>query len=209
MSTPYETTGRSQQKSRTRRDLVAAAQALIAVGTTPTVEEAAAAANVSRTTAYRYFPTQRDLLLAAYPSMELPSLLGDNPPIDVEERLDHVVCAYLEMTISDETMYRTALWLSLDPSHGQSKKLLLRRGRVIIWLKDALAPLRGTLNDDALESLIHAIRASAGIEALVWLTDIAGLSREAAQELMRWSARSLLRQALAEADSNSRPRSPE
>ena len=209
MSIPYEATGRSQQKSRTRRDLVTAARALIAAGTTPTVEEAAAAAAVSRTTAYRYFPTQRDLLLAAYPSMETTSLLGDDAPSDVEERLDLVVCGYLELTIADEAMYRTALWLSLDPSNTQREKLLIRRGRVITWLEDALAPLRGTLTDDALDSLVRAIRAAAGIEALAWLTDIAELSREEARELMRWSARALLRQALAEASSNSRSLSPE
>jgi AcrR family transcriptional regulator len=206
MSIPYEATGRSRQKSRTRRDLVEAARALITAGTTPTVEEAAGAAAVSRTTAYRYFPTQRDLLLAAFPAIEHTSLLGDDPPVDVEERLDQVVCGYLEMTIADEAMYRTALWLSLDPSNSQRDKLLVRRGRVIIWLEDALAPLQDTMTNDALESLVRAIRAAAGIEALVWLTDIAGISRQEAQELMRWSARSLLRQALAEA--NSDPRVP-
>jgi AcrR family transcriptional regulator len=207
MSIPYEATGRSQQKSRTRRDLVAAARALIAAGTTPTVEEAAAAADVSRTTAYRYFPTQRDLLLAAYPPLETTSLLGDDAPANVEERLDLVVSKYLALTIAEEPTLRTALWLSLDPGNTQRDQLLVRRGRVITWLEDALAPLRGTLSDEALESLVRAIRAAAGIEALVWLTDIAGLSRDEAQELMRWSARALLRQALVETQTNDGPMS--
>jgi hypothetical protein len=48
----------------------------------------------------------------------------------------------------------------------------------------------------------HAIGAVVGIEALVWLTDIAGLSRQQAVEVMRWSARSLLRAALAEPDAD-------
>jgi hypothetical protein len=39
-----------------------------------------------------------------------------------------------------------------------------------------------------------------GIEALVWLTDIAGLSRQQAVEVMRWSARSLLQATLAKHD---------
>jgi len=201
-SIPYEATGRSRQKSRTRRDLVEAARALISAGSTPTVEETAAAASVSRTTAYRYFPTQRDLLLAAYPAMELTSLLGEDAPEDAEARLDLVVNEYLDMTIVNEAMLRTALWLSLDPSNSKHEKLLVRKGRVIIWLEDALAPLRGTLTDEALELLVRAIRAAAGIEALVWLTDIAGLSREEAKELMQWSARALLRAALTEANSN-------
>ena len=52
--------------------------------------------------------------------------------------------------------------------------------------------------------LVLAIRSAVGIEALVWLTDIAGLSREEAAELMRWSARALLRSALAERSSGER-----
>ncbi|HSR82574.1 MAG TPA: TetR family transcriptional regulator [Streptosporangiaceae bacterium] len=58
MSTPYETSGRSAQKARTRDALVAAARDLVtAGGVTPTVEAVAAAASVSRSTAYRYFPS--------------------------------------------------------------------------------------------------------------------------------------------------------
>jgi hypothetical protein len=43
-----------------------------------------------------------------------------------------------------------------------------------------------------LHTLVLAIRSAVGIEALVWLTDIAGLSRPEAVELMRWSAQALL-----------------
>jgi hypothetical protein len=46
---------------------------------------------------------------------------------------------------------------------------------------------------------VLAIRAACGIEALVWLTDIGGLSREEAVEVMRGSAQALLRSAMAEA----------
>ena len=48
--------------------------------------------------------------------------------------------------------------------------------------------------------LILAIRTACGIEALIWLTDVAGLSREEAAETMCWSAQSLLRAALADQD---------
>jgi hypothetical protein len=71
-----------------------------------------------------------------------------------------------------------------------------------IWLQDALEPLRGQLSEEAIECLGYAIRAAAGIEALVWLCDIAGLTRDEAKDLMLWSARALLRSALAEANLN-------
>jgi AcrR family transcriptional regulator len=187
---------------RTRKALVDAARALIVSGVTPTVEDAAATALISRTTAYRYFPNQRDLLVAAYPEIELQSLLGDHPPNAVEARLDAVVGEYLRQTIDNETALRAALRLSLDPHETYREKLLLRQGRVITWLKDALEPLRGRLSEQAVERLVYAIRASAGVEALVWLCDIASLSRDEAKDLMMWSARALLRSALAEASLN-------
>jgi AcrR family transcriptional regulator len=199
MSSPYESIGRTAQKMRTRQALIEAARALITSGATPTVEEAAAAAAISRTTAYRYFPSQRDLLVAAFPETEQRSLLEHAPLDDVERRLEVVVGETLRITIENETALRTALRLSLDADPSNRDKLLLRQGRVIGWLKDALDPLRGQLSDQALERLVYAVRATAGIEALVWLCDIAGLSREEASDLMRWSARALLRAALAEA----------
>jgi hypothetical protein len=44
---------------------------------------------------------------------------------------------------------------------------------------------------------VLAIRTAIGIEALVWLTDVAGLSRPEAIKNMRWSAQSLLQATLA------------
>ena len=67
MSIPYEATGRTRQKARTRDALVRAARDILGEGLSPTVEQAADAAGVARATAYRYFPNQRALLVAAYP----------------------------------------------------------------------------------------------------------------------------------------------
>ena len=201
-SEPYESTGRTAQKMRTRKALIDAARALIVSGVTPTVEDAADSASISRTTAYRYFPNQHDLLVAAYPEIELRSLLGEHPPVPVEARLDAIVSEYLGKTIDNEAALRAALRLSLDPQGTHREKLLLRQGRVITWLKDALEPLRGRLSEQAVERLVYAIRAAAGIEALVWLCDIAGLSRDEAKDLMMWSAQALLQSALAEASLN-------
>ena len=97
-------------------------------------------------------PNQRDLLVAAYPETEHRSLLGDHPPDDVAARLDLVVGEYLRMTIDNEAALRTALRLSLELDGAQRENLLLRQGRVISWLKDALEPLVGAAvrtSDDA------------------------------------------------------------
>ena len=158
MAISYEEIGRTRQKARTRAALVDAARELLSKGRTPTVEEAAEVAAVSRATAYRYFPNQRALLVAAHPEIE----------------------------------------------PGGNEELLLRQGRAIGWIEDALDPLRPRLSRSAFRRLVLAIRSACGIEALVWLTDVAKLSRPEAAELMRWSALALLRAAQAEPQARAR-----
>src|SRR3954466_10159671 len=114
MSIAYEREGRSQQKQRTRNALIAAARELVAQGATPTVEEAAAAASISRTTAYRYFPNQRALLLAAHPEVDAPSLLSEGAPEDAEQRFGLVVEALARLVVDTEPQQRTTLRLSLE-----------------------------------------------------------------------------------------------
>ncbi len=197
MSIPYEMAGRTRQKQRTRGALVEAARELVTQGRTPTVDEAAARASVSRTTAYRYFPNQRALLVAAHPEIEARSLLPETAPSDVAARLDAVITAFLHLIVDTEAQQRTMLRLSLDPDPSHRGELPLRKGRAIGWIREALSPLRGVMSERDLRRLIFAIRSAAGIEALVWLTDIAGLSRKEAVQLMRWSARALLTSASA------------
>ena len=76
-SPPYEVGGRADQKRRTRAALVSAARELVARGVTPTVADAADAASISRAAAYRYFPNQALLLVAAHPETAARSLLGE------------------------------------------------------------------------------------------------------------------------------------
>jgi len=90
MSMAYDSFGRTEQKGRTRSALVAAARRLVASGVSPTVEQAATAAAVSRTTAYRYFPSQAALLAAAHPETAARSMLGDDASPEPAERLDEV-----------------------------------------------------------------------------------------------------------------------
>lgn len=197
-SIPYERTGRTQQKARTRAALLAATRELLAEGTTPTVEQAADRAAISRTTAYRYFPNQRALLIATYPQIDMPSLLDADAPADSTARLETVIESITRQVVEHEPELRAMLRLSLESPAPERDALPLRQGRAIAWIEDALAPLRGRISARKLRRLALAIRATVGIEALVWLTDIGGLSREDAADLMRSSARTLLQAALAE-----------
>ena len=196
MDVPYLQTGRTSQKARTRDALIAAARRLLAEGVTPTLEAAAAEASIGRTTAYRYFPNSRALLAATHPELEMRSLLGPDPPADPLARLEIVAESLTRRIVEHEPEYRAQLRLALEGEPAGSESLPLRRGRRIAWVEDALSPLRGLMPEPELRRLVYGIGATIGIEAFVWLTDMAGLSREEAAQVMRTNARTLLRSAL-------------
>ncbi|MEA2240719.1 MAG: hypothetical protein QOD24_275 [Solirubrobacteraceae bacterium] len=196
MSTPYEMTGRTRQKARTRTAMVDATRRFLAEGLTPTVEAVAARADVSRTTAYRYFPNQRALLLASYPELGETSLLDDDAPEDPVARLDLVAERIGGQLLEHERELRMMLRLSLDAPPTERAALPLRQGRAIGWIEDGLAPARSRLSPRDFRRLVLAVRATLGIEALVWLTDVAGLSQEESVDIMRSSARTLVQAAL-------------
>ena len=199
VSTAYELTGRTRQKQRTRNALVSAARDLVTQGgAAPTVEAAAVAASVSRTTAYRYFPTQQALLVAAHPETTTSTLVPEDAGDDPETRLMSVVETFIGIVLDTEPQQRTMLRLSLA-ADASKEPLPLRQGRAIAWFEEALAPLRPRLDDGEIHRLALAVRSAVGIEPLVWLTDVGGLSREDAAELMLGSARALLAQAMATA----------
>jgi AcrR family transcriptional regulator len=194
----YETTGRTRQKQRTRNDLISAARELIAQGgAAPTVERAAEAAAVSRTTAYRYFASQRELLVAAHPEVDLISMVPEDIGDDPETRLLAVVRAFIASVLENEPQQRTMLRLSLEES-TEPGQLPLRQGRAIGWFEDALAPAVDQLTEAGVRRLAIAVRSAVGIESLVWLLDVAGVTRDEGADIMLSSARALVRDGLAE-----------
>lgn len=197
MTVPYERKGRINQKARTRDALITATRGILAEGGSPTMAGAAARASISRTTAYRYFPNLRSLLVAAYPHVDQRSLLGADPPAEPEARLAIVVDDHMRRILTYEGEQRAVLRLSLETHESNPLGLPMHRGMRIGWIEDALAPLRGHLPNDELERLVHSIGATIGIESFVWLTDVAKRSREDAVAIMRSNALALLRGALA------------
>lgn len=194
MSISYTATGRTNQKNRTREALIDATRDLLSEGVIPSVVQAAERAGVSRATAYRYFDNQRLLISAAAPFTDTASLLPPDPPSDPVERVELVAAEILRLTVEAEAELRAMLRISLDPAHtGQD--LPLRKGRRYRWFEDALSPLQPALGQERLRQLVLAVAAAVGIESFVWLTDIAGLSRRAASDLLIETARTLTQAA--------------
>jgi AcrR family transcriptional regulator len=198
VTTPYESTGRTAQKSRTRLALITATRELLAAGLTPQVEDAAERAGISRTTAYRYFPNQRSLLLAAHPTISPETLLPADAPTDPRVRLDLLMTAFTQYNFAWEPQLRTSLRLSLEPAAGQP---VLRQGRAIGWIAEALLPLGQSHPHVDIGRLAIAIRSATGIEALIWLIDVAGYTREQAAGAVQVTARALLDAAIRGAES--------
>jgi hypothetical protein len=130
--------------------------------------------------------------------MSAASMLPPDAPSDVRSRLDAVVVNFSAMILDTEAQQRTMLRLSLEVDDTQRGELPLRQGRAIGWISEALEDLRAQLPPPQFTQLVFSIRATIGIEAIVWLTDVAGLSRHDAVELTRWSAQALLQRALDE-----------
>lgn len=126
-----------------------------------------------------------------------------DPPSDPSARLEIVTERLTQQVVDHEPELRATLRLALGPASPKNDGMPLRQGRGIYWIEDALSPLRGHLSETEIHRLVLAIRATIGIEALVWLTDVGGLSRSEAIKTMRWSAQALLRSALEDAPARS------
>jgi AcrR family transcriptional regulator len=195
-----EETGRVNQKKRTRAAVVAAAHELVRQGLTPTVAQAAEAALVSRTTAYRYFPTQQSLLVELAVSAnvdDLEALVAQ--PLDVDgvtDRAVEVVQGFNRRVLDDEVHYRTTLRLYLDQwlaaaAEGDTSPVV-REGRRIRWLTTTLAPLRGSVPDEDIDRLAAALSVLMGMEAMSVLREVCDLSEDDALAITDWAARALI-----------------
>jgi AcrR family transcriptional regulator len=201
---PRRPASRLKQRLRTRRHLVATAARLMHAGRRPTVAEVADAADVSRRTAYRYFPSQAKLLIEAAleglrPTVEAAIAAGPavSGAASLEGRVDRLVTAMQGLAAEHEHLLRSMIQLTvLEPASGRTPRRGTRR---IDWIESALRPAAYALPRAAYQRLVSALAVCAGIEALVVLRDIRGLSTAQAIALSRWMARAVLRQALADA----------
>jgi AcrR family transcriptional regulator len=195
--------GRTNQKQRTRIALKAAAAELIRAGVNPSVAQVADAALVSRSTAYRYFPT-REALVA---EVTLDEIVGPEldelhrvaqTPGSAADRVDAVIRADHSLVAKHQAAFRAALRAMVDPRGGDSGAVPTRPGNRLRYLAEALAPIESQLSRAQSERLVAALALCAGIESLVVTEDVCGLSSHAAESLKRWVAAALVEAALRE-----------
>lgn len=196
---------RDLQKQRTRLALIDAAVRLVGQGQTPTLAEVAEEALVSTATAYRYFSSMRPLLLEVATRQLQPTVdeLLRELPADPEQRLDQVVDGVTAMQLRHEALWRGVIsaimerWFE-EAERAPEERVPVRGLTRVGLVEGALAPLRETLPADRYRKLSLAVTLVFGAEAMVSARDVCGLDVDESREIMRWTARTLLRAVLAE-----------
>ena len=187
-------------RGRVFRRLLDEAVALVRRGRIPSVAEVAQAAEVSRATAYRYFPSRSKLVSAVIAEALAPvrravPQQGD-PKARLHELLDRTYSRFAEY----EPHMRAALQLALEHQSLEAAGLLeeepFRRGQRTHILATTLSPLKKELSKKAYQRLLHALAVVYGIEAMVILKDICGASDRQTEAVVRWMMDALVDAAL-------------
>jgi AcrR family transcriptional regulator len=189
--------GRSAQKLRTRQALMDAAVELLRTGQHPTVRAVADRAGVSPATAYRYFPRQ-DLMLSEATIRAASDGPADAVPpagpkaADPAEVAAAIARQAARYALDHEERLRTSLRLSLDPQSGYQ-----RPGRRVRWVDEILASAGDRLDPAARARLSAALHLVLGVDPVIVLTDIAGLDRDQAPDILEWVAVTLVQAAMS------------
>lgn len=202
----YEHLGRTNQKRRTRQALIQKATEMVREGKRPTVAEVAEAALISKSTAYRYFTSQAELMEEIRldeilrPDLDRIAVASVRPGMP-EERLGAVVDADLAMQLRHETVVRDviAAWIVRDAPSSGTRSPVRRPGNRLNATATALEDVRDRLGEDAFQRLVMAIAMCMGIESVVVLRDICGLDEDGMRRVKTWATQALLETALREA----------
>lgn len=187
---------RDAQRARTRKAIVRAAARLLERGERPGLDEVAAEAEVSRATAYRYFPGLDALLSEAAVDALVPepeALFAESAPDDVAERLALVDAMFDRACREREVPLRLMLARSLERSvQPGGEDAPLRQNRRVPMIEEALAPLADRYD----VRLIPALAMVIGTEGLVALKDVVGLDEAQSRVVRQWAIAALLAAAL-------------
>jgi AcrR family transcriptional regulator len=202
--TGMEKTGRPNQRTRTRKDLLQAAARLVKQGRTPTLEEVAQEALVSRATAYRYFPSIEALLVEAAVDVSMPEpdeLFRDDVSRDPVERLQRVETMLHDLILANEPLLRTMLAHTVQQDGQQTgeadgiDKPPKRQNRRTPLIEAALAPARDQFKPGDLKLLTKALALIMGTEAAIVVKDVLQLDDAEARKVKRWAIRALVEAA--------------
>jgi AcrR family transcriptional regulator len=191
--------GRVAQKQRTRLQLLQAARDLRATGRVPGVADVADAAGISRTTAYRYFPTQEMLLAEATADPLIDAVTAAvahaSERSDAVERVDAIFAELLPVLLRHEAELRTLLKIALENSLEESHRRhipLLSASWIVAW-DGVLEPLRRKVPSRKYTLMVRTLGTLLSIESLNVVRDACDLEEAATVDAIRSAARAMTR----------------
>ncbi|HEV3360390.1 MAG TPA: helix-turn-helix domain-containing protein [Pseudonocardiaceae bacterium] len=185
--------GRVNQKLRTRNEILRAAVDLIRTGRDVTMPEIAKAALVSEATAYRHFPDLATLLAEAMAGQMPAKALAGLESTDPVERTAIATERLLRHVLTYQGSVRAMIAATITKPATARTRPGLRFGLI----DEALDPLTDTLAPEALAQLKNDLAIVVSAEALFNLTDLCGLTPEAAIASAVHTATTLTRAALS------------
>jgi AcrR family transcriptional regulator len=196
-------------RARMKRIMLDTAMRLMQQGLIPSVSDVAEAAEVSRATAYRYFPSQAALILATVDEALGPILEWSAGSDDPADRVAELLSFAWPRIEAYEATHRAALLLALEQWTRRQAGTLgaeerFTRGHRKTLLADAMKPLKRRLGRQRFGRALQSLSLVSGIEAFVVLKDVWGLDGGEARRVVLWAARALVRAAAAEATPISR-----
>ena len=183
--------GRPNQRRRTRKDLLQAAARLLKQGKSPSLEEIAAEAMVSRATAYRYFPNVEALLVEAPLDMAIPDaeeVFRDAPEADAQARVQRVNDAFEAMMAANEPQLRMMLAHTVQRALRADDDTPPRQNRRSPLIEAALAPA-ALKNADVLAKALAIV---IGTESMVVFKDVLQVDDAEARAVRRWMIGALI-----------------
>lgn len=172
-------------------------------GHIPSVAEVAVRSNVSRATAYRYFPSRSALVTAVIDTSLGPVRSFKSDSGDSRTRIHELFQSTFPRFKEFEPQLRAAAQLTLEQWALERAGLLeeepYRRGHRVRILEHALLPLAPKLPPKVRDRLHRALSVVYGIEPYIVLKDIWGLPDREVERIAIWMADALIDAALREA----------
>ncbi|TCP88818.1 TetR family transcriptional regulator [Cricetibacter osteomyelitidis] len=185
-------------KNRTQKYLLETALDLLNKGIYPTVQDVAKEAEISRATAYRYFPTQTSLIQAIV-EICLQPILEWQPSEQLPLKRIHQLLDFAYPILEEhESAFRAALSISLQEWEANKRNEHLVRGHRRDILDNIAHPLKNRLSEQAYNKLLYAYSLIYGPEVFVVLKDIWNLELQEITHITKWIADAVTTYALKE-----------
>lgn len=186
-------------RKRTFEHLLHTAVSILDEGHELTITELADKSGISRATAYRYFPTQSDLISAVVDHSLQPILHWQSDEQDVGQKMNDFLSFAFAQMIKHEGAIRAAMRLSLqqwvtDRSASSSNSEKFVRGNHKEVLSNLLQPLQSQLNEELNNKLIYTLSIIFGSQITV-LKDVWNLDDSYIVSLSQWIIKAVINQA--------------